>query len=303
MQATNAGIPPAQVMVSLAVRAWHEVHTARKPATNDSMRGLSDNQPRGGFARGCSLSNEVSPGTLGWLAIGCNPSRGNMAHTHVLFRYCAKINRGCAPSVVGSHSSRDALMDRIIAALISIASVATAGMIGASYGPQRPREAAWYASLRKPPYTPPGPAIGITWGVLETLLCVVGYRLLAKPTSVARSVGLGGWLGTLAGLAGYPASFFGSKRLGASTAVAAAMLASTATTATAAEGVDRPAAIAMMPLVVWTGFAVLLSEEIWRRNQPSGRSVVRFSNGLLRNDTAGDHPVMGSTCCSDTGGG
>ena len=157
-------------------------------------------------------------------------------------------------------------MNRTIAALASIASVAIAGLIGGSYGPQRPREAVWYASLRKPGYTPPGPAVGITWGILETLLCVAGYRLLMKPSSSARDVALGGWVGTLAGLAVYPATFFGAKRLGSSSVVAAAMFASTATTATAADQVDRPAAVAMAPLVLWTGFATLLSEEIWRKN-------------------------------------
>lgn len=157
-------------------------------------------------------------------------------------------------------------MNRTTAVLASIGSVAVAGLIGANYGPQRPREAVWYASLRKPSYTPPGAAIGITWGILETLLCVTGYRLMMKPASGVRDVALGGWVGTLAGLAGYPATFFGSKRLGPSVAVAAAMFASTATTAITAEQVDRPAAAAMTPLVLWTGFATLLSEELWRRN-------------------------------------
>jgi benzodiazapine receptor len=60
--------------------------------------------------------------------------------------------------------------------------------------------------------------------------------------------------------------FFGGKKLGASTVVAATMFASTASTAMAARQVDRPAAAAMAPLVLWTAFAVLLSEELWRRN-------------------------------------
>ena len=58
---------------------------------------------------------------------------------------------------------------------------------------------------------PPRPAVGITWGILETLLCVAGYGLLMKPSSSARDVALGGWVGTLAGLAVYPATFFGAR--------------------------------------------------------------------------------------------
>ena len=153
-----------------------------------------------------------------------------------------------------------------MAAIVSVGSVACAALVGANYGPQRPREAVWYASLRKPSYTPPGSAIGITWGVLETLLCVTGYKVLTRSSSVARGIALSGWAATLGGLAGYPAVFFGRKKLGAGTAVAGAMFASTSATAITAARVDRVAAAAMAPLILWTGFAVLLSEEVWRRN-------------------------------------
>jgi tryptophan-rich sensory protein len=44
------------------------------------------------------------------------------------------------------------------------------------------------------------------------------------------------------------------------------MAASTAATAASASKVDEMAAVSMAPLVVWTAFAVLLSEELWRRN-------------------------------------
>ena len=74
------------------------------------------------------------------------------------------------------------------------------------------------------------------------------------------------WVATLAGLAGYPFMFFGRKRLGASAAVAAAMFATTTATAVTASRSDPVAAAAMTPLVLWTAFAVLLSEEVWRRN-------------------------------------
>ena len=157
-------------------------------------------------------------------------------------------------------------MYKTTAALVSVASVAGAALIGAQFGPQRPREAVWYASLRSPSYTPAGSTIGVAGGVLETLLALTGYRLLTKPSGPARGVALASWAATLAGLAGYPATFFGGKKLGASTAVATAMCASTAATAATAAQVDEVAAVSMTPLVLWTGFAVLLSEEVWRRN-------------------------------------
>ena len=159
-----------------------------------------------------------------------------------------------------------AQVNKMTAAIVSIGSVVGAGLVGAQFGPQRPREAIWYASLRKPSYTPPGPAIGLTWGVLETLLCVAGYRLLTKSPSSERGAALTGWYATLAGLAGFPATFFGAKKLGTSAAVATGMVASTSVTALTAARTDRVAALSMTPLVLWTVFATVLSEEVWRQN-------------------------------------
>jgi tryptophan-rich sensory protein len=152
------------------------------------------------------------------------------------------------------------------AIVASIGAVAAAALIGGSQGPQKLRAAAWYARLRKPSYTPPGAAIGLTWGVLETLLCVAGARLLTRPPSAARSVAVASWSATLLGLAGYPALFFGQRRLAASAAAAAGMFAATAATAASARSIDKVATGAMLPLTLWTGFAVVLSEELWRRN-------------------------------------
>jgi tryptophan-rich sensory protein len=157
-------------------------------------------------------------------------------------------------------------MNRALAAIVSVTSVAVAGIVGGSYGPQQPRAAVWYASLRKPPFTPPGPVIGVTWGVLEMLLCFTGYRLMTKPAGNDQPIALVGWVATLGCLAGYPATFFGKRKLVPSAAVATAMLVSTSATAAASVHTDRSAALAMTPLVVWTSFAVLLSEELWRRN-------------------------------------
>ena len=157
-------------------------------------------------------------------------------------------------------------MNRLTAALVSLASVGAAAAVGASYSPRKPAEAVWYGSLRKPPFTPPGPAIGITWGVLETLLCVTGYRLLTQAEGRPRTVALSCWSVTVSGLAGFQFVFFGRKALGAATAVATAMFASTAATAVSSARADPVSAVAMTPLVLWTAFAVLLSEEIWRRN-------------------------------------
>ncbi len=162
-------------------------------------------------------------------------------------------------------------MNRNTSAAIAGLSVLAAGATGARNGPQKPMTAAWYALLRKPGYTPPGPVIGAAWGVLELLLATIGFRLLQAPKSTARDVALGGWVGTLLGLAGYPWLFFGKKRLGASTVASGAMLASAATLASAARKSDPPSAAMTVPLLLWLGFATFLGEELWRRNTTLSR--------------------------------
>lgn len=149
---------------------------------------------------------------------------------------------------------------------LAIGAVATAALIGGSFGPQRPRAAVWYARLDKPPYTPPGPLIGAVWGVLDILLCVTGYRLLTSRPGATRTAALAAWSGDLLGLAGFPLTFFGLRTLGPSAGVATGMFASAATTAATSARVDPVAGLASTPLVLWTAFATFLSEELWRRN-------------------------------------
>jgi len=157
-------------------------------------------------------------------------------------------------------------MNKQSAAVVAVGSVLAAAVLGARNGPQRPMTALWYARLRKPSYTPPGPAIGAAWGTLELLLAGTGYRLLQSPRSEARSAAVGSWALTLVGLAGYPWLFFRRKQLGSSTVASASMLAAALGTVAAAREVDRPAAAMTLPLTAWLSFATLLSEELWRRN-------------------------------------
>jgi tryptophan-rich sensory protein len=162
-------------------------------------------------------------------------------------------------------------MNRSASGLVAAAAVSAAAICGAGNGPQRPSAALWYALLRKPAYTPPGPLVGAAWTVLEGLLGAIGYRLLQAPPSTARTVALGGWAGTLAGLAGYPWLFFTRRRLGASAAASGAMLASALTMGAAARRVDRTVLVLAAPLIAWLAFANVLAGELWLDNP--GRSA------------------------------
>lgn len=132
--------------------------------------------------------------------------------------------------------------------------------------PLHPGIRRWYHRLDKPSFTPPDPVFGAAWPVLESGLAIGGYRLLRQPASGSRNVAAGLWLLNVALIGGWTEVFFRRKRLGASAAVSAAMVATGTAYIVAAAKVDRPAAALGVPFVAWLGFATVLAGSVWQRN-------------------------------------
>jgi benzodiazapine receptor len=153
--------------------------------------------------------------------------------------------------------------------IVAGSAVAAAAIAGGRFGPTptHPKTAVWDARLRKSPLTPPGPAFGAAWGILDGLLCYGGARLMAQPSRPSRTVALGFWGMTVFGVGGFSWVFFGRKRLDEAFGVTAAMVATSIGLVTAAKTVDGRAALACLPLSVWVIFASFLQEEVWRRNR------------------------------------
>lgn len=157
--------------------------------------------------------------------------------------------------------------------LVSGAAVAAAvGLIAwsgqrFSPAPQHPRTRRWYKSLSKPDFTPPGPGFALGWSLIELGLAYGGYRLLRKPATPWRNGAVALWAVNNALIAGWSALFFGKRALGVSTATAAGMIGTAGAYAAVAAKTDRPAAVTALPLIGWLGFATLLAEEVWRRNE------------------------------------
>ena len=160
-------------------------------------------------------------------------------------------------------------MRQTTAAALAGSAVIAAQVSGARYNPSpaHPGTAAWYAALRKPSFTPPGPVFGLAWTALDALLGYGGYRLLLARPSDKRTVALGAWSLNLVGIAGFSWVLFGRKRLDQALEVTAAMVATAAATSVAAATVDRRAGYACLPLLGWVMFAAVLQEEVWRRNR------------------------------------
>jgi tryptophan-rich sensory protein len=157
------------------------------------------------------------------------------------------------------------------AAGLALGTVAVAAVIGsrASPTPDHPRTRRWYKRLEKPSYTPPSGAFAIAWTCIQASLAYGGYRLLRAEPSPARSTALALWAGNQVGVGGWSEVFFGNRAPGWGTIASAALAANAVCYVAAADSVDKTAARTGLPLVAWVAFATLLSEEIWRRNEPS----------------------------------
>lgn len=160
-------------------------------------------------------------------------------------------------------------MDKTLAALAAPVAVAAAQLAGAQFNPSptHPRTASWYARLRKPSFTPPGPVFGVAWTLLDVGLGYAGYRLLRAPPSEYRTGALALWAANVLGVGGYSWVMFGRKRLDEATGVTGTMLATSVGAVALSAKVDSRAAWAIAPLAGWVAFAFVLQEEVWRRNR------------------------------------
>ena len=159
-------------------------------------------------------------------------------------------------------------MNKLSAALLAGSTIAVAALAGKRYAPSpdHPRTAAWYARLNKAPFNPPGPVFGGAWAVLYPLLGWAGYRLISAPPSPQRTVAVAAWGANVAAIGAHPYLLFGRKDLAGSTVLLSAEVAAALGLVAASSKVDKLVAFSQVPLTLWTAFADLLNEEVWRRN-------------------------------------
>jgi len=157
------------------------------------------------------------------------------------------------------------------AAGLAIGAVSLALFLGGRSrpSPDQPRTKRWYDRLQKPGFTPPTPVFALAWPVLQAAQAYSGYKLLRAPASIERTTALVFWSANQIGVAGWSEVFFGQKAPGWATIGSVALGGSAIGHVAASRQVSQSAALAGVPLVIWVGFATLLTEEIWRRNDPT----------------------------------
>lgn len=126
---------------------------------------------------------------------------------------------------------------------------------------------AWYAELAKPSFNPPNWIFAPVWSALYLLMAFAVWRVARQPSSRARTVALTLFFLQLALNAAWSWMFFAahSPLLGLVNIVPQFLLA--VATAIAFARVDRFAALALVPLAAWVGYASLLNAAVWSLNR------------------------------------
>jgi tryptophan-rich sensory protein len=138
--------------------------------------------------------------------------------------------------------------------------VAVAALFGAWFQP-----GLWYASLRKPPLTPPDWVFGPVWSVLYLAIAVAGWLVWRAGRDGARALAL--WGAQLALNAAWSFVFFGLQRPGLALLEIGILLAFVVATIAVFFRVRPLAAALIAPYVAWVAFAVYLNAGIWYLNR------------------------------------
>jgi translocator protein len=124
----------------------------------------------------------------------------------------------------------------------------------------------WYRSLDKPAWQPPAAAFPVVWTSLYALIAFGGARALDRMAPADRRQFWQAYAVNLGLNAGWTAVFFGARRPRLALLEIAALNASNVGLLKRAWRTDPLAGAALVPYVVWTGFATVLNRSIVARN-------------------------------------
>lgn len=126
----------------------------------------------------------------------------------------------------------------------------------------------WYATLAKPPATPPNWVFGPAWGLLYVLIGVATYRVLRIPRgNPDRNAAVQAfWVQVLLNGA-WSWSFFAAQNPALGLANLALLDLALVWTFTRYWRADRTAGLMLVPYGLWIGFATYLNAGIWLLNR------------------------------------
>lgn len=150
-------------------------------------------------------------------------------------------------------------------ALAAILLVGAAGAIG-SFA-TLPAIPTWYASLAKPPWTPPNAVFGPAWTTLYLLMAIAFYRVLGQPPyRDGRPLAVGVFVAHMVLNGLWSVGFFGLRAPAVGLADIALLLPVAIVNILVFARLDRVAGWLMAPNALWVSFAAALNLAIWRMN-------------------------------------
>jgi benzodiazapine receptor len=144
----------------------------------------------------------------------------------------------------------------------TVASVAAAAAVGSA---ATTPNLDWYRSLDRPSWEPPQAAFPMVWTSLYALIAVGTGRALDRLSPAERTRFWRTFAINLGLNAGWSAVFFGARRPSLALVELMALNASNVALLRRAWRGDRRAGAALIPYVVWTGFATVLNGSIAAR--------------------------------------
>lgn len=130
---------------------------------------------------------------------------------------------------------------------------------------------AWYVALAKPPLNPPDWAFPVAWSIIYVCLGLALATVLNARGARGRSLAVSVFVLLLVLLFAWAPVFFGKHLIAAATLLIVAIeLVGIAVTFLFAR-IRRRAALLMLPLLVWVGFASVICWRIGQLNPDAGR--------------------------------
>ena len=141
---------------------------------------------------------------------------------------------------------------------VFLAAAATAAASGAFFKP-----GAWYQSLVRPRWTPPGWVFPVVWTTLYILMAWAAARVAGLPGA---GLALGLWGLQIALNTLWTPVFFGARRKGAALAILGALWLAVAATLWQFWALDWLSGLMLLPYLGWLCVAFTLNFRVWRDN-------------------------------------
>jgi tryptophan-rich sensory protein len=150
-------------------------------------------------------------------------------------------------------------MRRILRTAAAVLACNIVGVTGALF---TSTDTAWYGTLVKPAFQPPGWLFGPVWTLLYTLMGIALFRVVERRRADGARFALWLFAGQLMLNGIWTPIFFGAEAIGLALAVIVMLVGLVALTIRHFMAVDRGAGWLLVPYLAWLSFATMLNATI-----------------------------------------